>query len=192
MLKNACKNKGIVVILICLNNKLAYENGNIRSHNFLYGVFMKFKTEQEILEFVTPFGNNLGISVKEVEIKKGKNPAITIFIDKEGGVDLDACEKFHNAVNEPLDALDPTFGEPYTLNVSSLGADRPFKTEEDFNSHIEKKVEVWLKVSIKGKKYYDGILKKYDGKCVVIEVDKKTTLSIELKSVVKVNEYIDF
>ena len=128
----------------------------------------------------------------EVEVKQGKNPELTIFIDKDGGVDLNACELFHNAILEPIDEFDPTFGQAYRLNVSSLGIDRPFKTDKDFNSHIGKKVEVKLKESIRGKKFYDGTLLAYDGKTVTLKVDEKTTFTIEMKNVVKVNEYVDF
>ena len=163
-----------------------------RSHISLIEVKMKVKTNAEILEFCQKIGEEIGVEVVEVEFKQGKNPALTIFIDKDGGVDLDSCERFHRAIDEPLDELDPTFGEPYTLNVSSLGADRPFKTEKDFFSHVGKKVEVKLNVAIKGKKFYDGELLSYNGQCVVIKVDNKTTLSIDMKSIVKVNEYIDF
>lgn len=133
-----------------------------------------------------------GLKVYDAEFKQGKNPALTVFVDKDGGVTLDDCERFHNVISEALDELDPSAGAPYTLNVSSPGADRAFKTEEDFLSHIGKKVEVKLYSSVKGKKFYEGILKKYDGKCVVIETFDKLSLSLELKNVVKVNEYIDF
>ncbi len=153
---------------------------------------MKVKSNQEILDFCAKIGETVGVRVIDVEFKQGKNPSLTIFIDKEGGVDLDTCEIFHNAINEPLDELDPTFGAAYTLNVSSPGADRPFKTEEDFNSHIGQMVEVKLYSAIKGKKFYEGVLQSYNGQCIVINVDKKTTLSIDMKNIVKVNEYIDF
>lgn len=153
---------------------------------------MKVKSNAEILEFCQNIAAPLGITVVEVEFKQGKNPELTIFIDKEGGVDLDACELFHNAILEPIDGLDPTFGEAYRLNVSSLGIDRPFKTEADFNSHIGKRVEVKLINSIKGKKFYDGILCSYDGKVITLKVDEKNTFTIDLKNTVKVNEYIDF
>ena len=153
---------------------------------------MKVKTNAEILEFAKEIGAPLGINVVEVEFKQGKNPELTIFIDKEGGVDLDACELFHNAILEPIDVFDPTFGEAYRLNVSSLGIDRPFKTDEDFNSHIGQKVEVKLVNSIKGKKFYDGLLMSYDKKQITLKVDAKNTFTIELKNIVKINEYIDF
>lgn len=153
---------------------------------------MKVKSNAEIAEFLSAIANPMGIRVFEVEFKQGKNPALTVYIDKDGGVDLDTCELFHRAIDEPIDELDPTFGQPYTLNVSSLGVDRPFKTDEDFNSHIGEMVEVKLINSIRGKKFYDGILTSYDGKNITLKVDDKTTFTIDLKNTVKVNEYIDF
>ncbi len=153
---------------------------------------MKVKSNAEIAEFLAPIAEELNLTIVEVEFKQGKNPALTIYIDKDGGVDLDACELFHRAIDAPLDELDPTFGQAYTLNVSSLGIDRPFKTEQDFLSHIGERVEVKLINSIKGKKFYDGILVSYDGKVITLKVDEKTTFTIDLKNTVKVNEYIDF
>ena len=153
---------------------------------------MKVKTNQEITEFLTKYANELNVEIFDVEFKQGKNPTLTIFIEKEGGIDLDTLELFHKAIFDPIDELDPTFGEKYTLNVSSPGVDRPFKTEKDFVSHLNKMVEVKLYASIKGKKFYEGELLSYDGQRIVIKVDKKNTLSIEMKNIVKVNEYIDF
>ena len=153
---------------------------------------MKRKPISEIQEFLSQIANPLGIEVIEVEFKQGKNPAMTIYINKEGGVDLDTCEVFHRAIDLPLDELDPTFGEAYTLNVSSLGIDRPFKTDKDFLSHIGERVEVKLYSSIRGKKFYDGILTGYDKQTITLKVDEKTTFTIEMKNVVKVNEYVDF
>ena len=159
--------------------------------SFIKGI-MKVKSNQEIIDFCQPIATELDMQVVEVEFKQGKNPSLTIFIDKVGGIDLDSCEKFHRAIYDPIDELDPTFGQPYTLNVSSLGADRPFKSEQDFNSHIGEKVEVKLVNSIRGKKFYDGVLTSYNGKQITLKVDEKTTFTIELSNCVKVNEYIDF
>ena len=56
---------------------------------------MKIKPISEIQEFLSQIAIPLGIEVVEVEFKQGKNPAMTIYINKEGGVDLDTCEIFH-------------------------------------------------------------------------------------------------
>ena len=153
---------------------------------------MKTLSETEIKDFCQKFLAPVNIRIAEVEIKKGRSPAITLFIDKDGGVSLDDCETVSNILSDPLDELDPTFGVGYTFNVSSLGADRPFKTDEDFLSHIGKMVEVKLYSAVKGKKFYEGVLTAYDGTRILLKIDEKTTLSFDLKSVVKVNEYIEF
>ena len=153
---------------------------------------MKVKSISEILATCERVGEPLGIKIFDVEFKQGKNPELTVYIDKDGGVDLDDCERFHRAVDAPLDELDPTFGLPYTLNVSSPGVDRPFKSEQDFISHIGQMVEVKLKNSIKGKKQYDGILVSYEKDAVVLKVDAKNTFTIDMKNLVKMNEYIEF
>ena len=153
---------------------------------------MKIKPIEDIKSLCEKYAAPLEITVDSVEFKQGKNPTLTVFIDKAGGVSLDDCEKLHNAIFEPLDELDPTFGLAYTLNVSSLGADRPFKKEQDFLSHIGKKVEVKLYAAVKGKKFIEGELLSYDGEHIVVKADEKNTFSFDLKSVVKVNEYIDF
>lgn len=153
---------------------------------------MKIKPINELIDFCTKYADEVGCKVVDAEFKQGKNPSLTIYIEKDGGVDLDTCEAFHRAIYDPIDDFDPTFGAQYTLNVSSLGADRPFKTDDDFNSHIGEKVEVKLYASIQGKKAYDGILESYDGNKITLRVDPKTLFTIDLKSIVKINEYIDF
>ena len=170
---------------------MAYENGFSVLISFCKGVlYLKIKPVEEIKALCDKYAAPLGITIADVEFKQGKNPALTVFIDKDGGVSLDDCEKLHNAIFDPLDELDPTFGLPYTLNVSSLGADRPFKTDADFNSHIGKMVEVKLYTAVKGKKFYEGELVGYDGERILLKTDKDT-FSFDLKSVVKVNEYIE-
>ena len=153
---------------------------------------MKVKSIEEIQNALQPIADEMAIEIVEIEFKQGKEPALTVYIDVEGGVDLNTCEKFHRAIDEPLDEIDPTFGLPYTLNVSSKGIDWAFKTDDDFNSHIGQMVEVKLKEAIKGKKFLEGTLMTYNKDSITLKVDEKTTYTIYLKNTVKVNEYIPF
>ena len=75
--------------------------------------------------------------------------------------------------------------------MSSLGADRPFLTEEDFLSHIGRQVEVKLKAPVKGKKFYEGELVFYDGKIMRLKAGKET-LTFEMSAVKKTSEAILF
>ena len=96
---------------------------------------MNFKPVAEIREYLEKIALPMGIEIVDVETK-GDN--LTVFIETENGVDLDTCEKFHNAIMEPIDELDPSYGAAYTLNVSSPGLDRPFVTARDFQRNIGK------------------------------------------------------
>lgn len=151
---------------------------------------MKAKSNEEIKAFLNPFADNLGLEIVEVEFKNSKNPSLTVYIDKEGGVDLDSCEAFHKAIDAPLDEFNPYDGA-YTLNVSSPGIDRPLKTERDFLKVIGKDVEIKLYAPIKGVKYFEGVLIGYDGNNVTVKIDEKDML-IPLNRIAKINQAIKF
>lgn len=151
---------------------------------------MKAKSNQSIFEFLKPYADDLNLEIVEVEFKVSKNPTLTVYVDKEGGVDLDTLELFHNAINAPLDEFDP-YPQAYTLNVSSPGVDRPFKTARDFEKNIGKMVEVKLFAPLNGKKFYEGQLVSYDGNNVVISVSN-VQLKIELNKIAKINQAIVF
>lgn len=154
---------------------------------------MKVKSNEEIENALRVVVEEQGVRLAEIEFRQGKNPSLTVFIDKDEGITLDDCENVHNAIDPVLDELDPTYGEPYTLNVSSLGLDRPFKREEDFAKNLGKKVEVRLKKSVGGKKEYDGELAYYDGEIIRLKISDDKMLTFDLKKQVeKVNKYIDF
>lgn len=151
---------------------------------------MKFKPTEDILNFLQPYADGMGVEVIEVEAKAVKNAYLTIYLDKEGGIDLDTLEKFHNLINDPLDAFDP-YPAPYTLNVSSPGVDRPLKTERDFMRKMGKDVEVKLYASKKGKKFFEGQLIGYDGNTVTIKI-KKEEIKFELSEIAKISEAVKF
>ena len=152
---------------------------------------MKFKSVVEITSALLPTATAMDIEIVEVEAKVTKNSYITVYIDTENGVDLETCEKFHNAIDPVLDELDPSFGAGYTLNVSSPGLDRPLKTDRDFQKRIGKEVEVKLFAPMQGKKFLECTLVDYDGKNVVLN-DGKEEFKLSLTRIAKINEAIKF
>lgn len=152
---------------------------------------MKILPVEEIEKALLPIANEQELEIVEVEFKQGKEPALTVYIDKEGGVDLDACERFHRAIDPLLDELDPTMGAPYTLNVSSPGLDRPLKTDRDFQKCKGLKVEVKLFAPMQGRKLFEATLVGHDEACVYLE-EKGTALKIERSKIAKICRAIDF
>lgn len=150
------------------------------------------KTVVEIVfEFIKPYAESLGIELVEVEYAKKQNGMnLTLFIDKDGGVTLDDCERLHRLVDEPLDDLDP-ISESYTLNVSSLGLDRPLKTDRDFQKNIDKEIIVKLYSSVNGRKRFEGFLLSFDENNFTLR-ENKDILVFSRKAVAHVEPLIRF
>lgn len=132
---------------------------------------MKTKPIADTVEFLKPIADEVGVEIVEAQWDM-RTKSLTLFIDAEGGVDLNLCEKFHRAIDEPLDEFDPSFGEAYTLNCSSLGLDRPFKTPRDFERHMGEKIELHFYAPFEGKKYHEGELVAFDDETVTIKTPK--------------------
>lgn len=152
---------------------------------------MKTMPMTDLQAALQPIADELNIEIVEIEFKQGKEPALTVYIDTEGGVDLNTCEKFHRAIDPVLDEVDPTFGAPYTLNVSSPGLDRPLKTDRDYQKAMGLKVEVKLFAPLKGQKFFEVILKGHDENCVFLE-DKEGEFKIEKAKIAKICRAIEF
>jgi ribosome maturation factor RimP len=152
---------------------------------------MKVKSIEDVHSALQPIADGMEIEIVEVEFNQGREPALTVYIDTESGVDLNTCEAFHRAIDPVLDELDPTYGLPYTLNVSSPGLDRPLKTERDFNKCMGKKVEVKLFAPLQGKKFFEAVLVGFDEHCVSID-DNGNVLKLEKSKIAKINRAIEF
>ena len=150
---------------------------------------MTIKPLTEIKTFLESIANPMGIGIVDVEWND-KTASLTAFIETEQGVDLDTCEKFHNAIMEPIDSFDPTFDKPYTLNVSSPGLDRPFKTDRDFERNLGKEVEIKLFAPLKGKKFLEGVLTAFDENTVTVNIGEE--LKLPRNKIAKINKAIKF
>ena len=106
--------------------------------------------------------NELGYELYDVEYaKEGKNYFLRIFIDKDGGIDLEDCEKVNDGIMDLLDEAD-YIKEQYFLEVSSPGIERILKKDKHLDYAMGEKIEVKLFKQQKGKKCLEGILTRYD------------------------------
>ena len=150
------------------------------------------KVSELVTELVTPIVESLGCELVEVEFaKKYNGDNLTVFIDKKGGVTIEDCEAVHNAIDEPLDELDPTSGKPYTLNVSSPGIDRPIVTDKDYSRNLGEELEVKLFQAINKKKFFVGVLKEFNENTIILEIEGKEQ-ELERKMISKATKYINF
>lgn len=141
------------------------------------------KVTTMVEELVVPIAEKMGYEVVDIEyLKKYNGMNLTIFLDKEGGITIDDCEAFSRAIDEPLEELNPTNDESYTLNVSSPGIDRPLKNERDFKRNLNKEISLKFYAQIDGKKEVMGILENYSSTTITIN-ENGTSKTFELNKI---------
>ncbi len=143
-------------------------------------------------EKVVPIIEQLGYETIEVEYaKKSDGMNLTFYIDCDNGIKIEDCEKVSKAIDEILDELNPTDDQPYILNVSSPGIDRPLKNERDFKRNIGKQISITLFAKLDGQKVYEGTLLSYDEQNVTIVIKGKEH-SFSREKIAHIVPVIDF
>lgn len=116
---------------------------------------------------------DLGYDLYDVEyLKEGKEYHLCIYIDKDGGISIEDCEKVNDAINQVLDDAD-IIKEQYFLEVSSIGLEKKMRTKEHFLKQIGNKIEVKLFSKIDNENVYNGILKEYNDDYLILQLEDK-------------------
>jgi len=85
----------------------------------------------------------LGLDIEAVDITPaGKRRILRIAVDKDGGVTLDEVAEATREVNRVLDESDVMGEQPYTLEVTSRGVDRPLTLERHWRRNAGRLVKV--------------------------------------------------
>jgi ribosome maturation factor RimP len=133
---------------------------------------MKIDVEK-IWDKVAMVTEGLGFELAELSAPVvGGRLILRVFIHAPDGVTLDNCARVSNALSDMLDTQDLIHSR-YTLEVSSLGLDRPLLTPRDFRRRIGERVNVTYSAE-EGQKSVEGVLKGSDEVDVKIDVDGET------------------
>ena len=131
------------------------------------------KISEKVFELAKPVVEDEGCSLWDVEyVREAGTWYLRIYVDKEGGVSIDDCERISRRLDPILDEADP-IPESYVFEVGSAGADRELKRPGDFEQFLGSQVEVKLYKPLEGSKLYVGELRGYDQGSVCILFGKK-------------------
>jgi len=123
--------------------------------------------------FALPWLTEQGFELVDVEyVKEGGNWFLRIYVDKEGGIDIDDCGHVSEFMSAKLDELDP-IPDAYFLEVSSPGAERPLKKPEDFVKAQGKQVLVTTYEPVHGLKEFEGRLTAVTDDALTVQMGKK-------------------
>lgn len=140
-------------------------------------------TESKVEALVSGMIEEMGYELVDVEfVKEGQNWYLRFYLDKEGGINIDDCEKASKAIEKLLDEKDP-IEQAYILEVSSPGLDRQLKKDKDFVKYAGSLVDVKLYKAVDGSKEFQGTLKGLEGNTVTIEDENENELSFDRKDI---------
>ncbi|MBO5078194.1 MAG: ribosome maturation factor RimP [Oscillospiraceae bacterium] len=132
------------------------------------------KVTDQVTEFSKPIVEAMGCKLWDVEyVREGSERFLRIYIDKDGGVDIEDCEKVHRAIDPVLDEKDP-IAESYHFEVCSAGLERALKRPGDFEQFMGSPILIKLYRPRNGLKELPGILRGYQDGRITLEAGKET------------------
>ena len=118
----------------------------------------------------------LGYRIWDVTYGKvGADYHLEITIDKDGGINIEDCERVHRAIDPILDECDPIEGF-YYLEVSSPGIERELRTDEHILLSLGQEVEAKLFAPKDGRKSMTGLISSYEDGVLTLIVGQDTVV----------------
>ena len=132
------------------------------------------------------------IELVDVEYVKEHDWYLRVYIDKEGGIDIEDCQALSEKLEEVLDKGN-VVPDSYILEVSSPGIDRPLRTEQHFARYAGQQAVVKLAHPIDGRSNFTGTIVSADGGNVVMDVDgQQAVLPIDQMKRAHLKGIVDF
>ena len=149
------------------------------------------KITDQVAAFAQPVVEANGCQLWDVEyVREGSERYLRVYIDKDGGIDIDDCERVHRALDPILDEKDP-IAESYHFEVCSAGLERALKRPGDFERFMGSAITVKLYRPRNGLKEIPCVLKAYEEGKVTVEAGKET-ITFEKSEVALVRLRVEF
>jgi len=146
--------------------------------------------EQSIRSKLQEIGYEL-ISINS-HIEKGEH-LLSIVVDRVEPIDMEAIVEVSRVLNAYLDELNP-FENSYTLDISSLGAEKPLNKDK-LGDYVNRYIHVHLVNPIAGENIYEGTLVGQDEEKITLEYRVKTrtkVVDIQKSNISKIRLAIKF
>ena len=149
------------------------------------------KVTEIVAAIAEPVVKANGCELWDVEyVREGDQRFLRLYLDKEGGVDINDCETISRAVDPLLDEADP-IAESYHFEVCSAGLERALKRPSDFERFMGSAVTVKLYRPYNGMKEIPAVLRGYEDGKVTVEAGKET-ITFEKSQVALVRLRVEF
>jgi ribosome maturation factor RimP len=100
---------------------------------------------ERVVVVLAPVVSSTGLELEDVELRIiGRRLVVRVLVDSDHGVTLDEVAVASRAVADALDISDVLGDDPYTLEVSSPGVDRPLTQPRHWHRNVGRLVAVTL------------------------------------------------
>ena len=142
--------------------------------------------EKTILSLIEPVADGLGMEIVRVRLMGGKRPTLQVMAEKAGGAptNVEDCAELSHGISPVLEAADP-ISDPYRLEVSTPGIDRPLTREGDFGRWTGHLAKIELAMPIEGRRRFQGVIQREDENGVAIELDDESELVAQVHEMSK-------
>lgn len=148
--------------------------------------------EARFEKLLLPVAEENGVEIYDVEyVKEGSDWYLRAYIDKEGGVTIEDCEKVSRAVSDIMDKED-FIEDAYILEISSPGLGRALKKDKHLARSIGEEVEVKTYKPIEKQKEFAGVLKAFDEESITIETKEAVSMKFARSDVALIRLALDF
>lgn len=143
-------------------------------------------------QLAEPIIQEMGLLLWDVRYEKeGSSWFLRYFIDKEGGVTIDDCEKFSRRMSDILDEADP-ISQSYYLEVSSPGIERDLIKDWHFAQYIGSPVSVRFIRPVEGVRDFVGELTAYEDGKITVLLEDDVEMTFDKSETAFVRLYDDF
>jgi ribosome maturation factor RimP len=135
------------------------------------------ETFESVVEAIPNDPAFVPIEIVSTDVRPGRTAALTVLIDRPGGVDIESCERVAARINAALEAFPETM---YTLEVSSAGLERPLIRPADFDRFAGKNAKVVTTVAIGNAKTHRGVLAGMRGTDIILRTGAKHDIDVPI------------
>ena len=149
------------------------------------------KITDRVAELAKPVVEDEGCTLWDVEyVREAGSWYLRLFIDKEGGVGIEDCERISRRMDPILDEADP-IPDSYVFEVGSAGAERELKRPDAFRQFMGHEVELRCYQPVNGNKSFVGTLSGYEDGAVTITSGKENR-SFDKSQIAQVRLHVTF
>ena len=149
------------------------------------------KVTELVAKLAEPVVKENGCELWDVEyVREGSEYFLRLYLDKEGGVDINDCERISRAMDPILDEKDP-ISTSYHFEVCSAGLERALKRPSDFERFLGSNITVKLYRPRNGLKEIPCVLTGYEDGKVTVTAGKET-ITFEKSEVALVRLRVEF